>query len=97
MAMISSDVLATYAADAAREVEGVRELVESTLHRHRGVRVLESDSGVRIELHVAVDWGASIPDVGRELQHRVTSYLAQKASVEAQAVDVIVDEIGPPR
>ena len=97
MAMISSDVLATYAADAAREVEGVRGLVESTLHRHKGVRVIESARGVRIELHVAVDWGASIPDVGRELQHRVTSYLARMASVEAQGVDVIVDEIGPPR
>jgi uncharacterized alkaline shock family protein YloU len=95
VATISSDVLASYAADAAREVEGVRGLVESTLHRHKGVRVLETDNGVRIELHVAVDWGASIPDVGREIQRRVTSYLAQMASVEAEAVDVVVDEIGP--
>ena len=95
MAPISSDVLASYAADAAREVDGVRGLVESTLHRHRGVRVLEADRGVRIELHVAVDWGASIPDVGREIQRRVGAYLAQMASVEAEAVDVVVDEIGP--
>ena len=95
MATISSDVLATYAADAAREVDGVRGLVESTLHRHKGVRVLETDEGVRIELHIAVDWGASIPDVGRELQRRVGAYLARMASVEAEAVDVVVDEIGP--
>jgi len=96
MATISSDVLATYAADAAREVEGVRGLVESTLHRHKGVRVLESEGGVRIELHLAVDWGASIPDVGAEVQRRVAAYLARMASVEAEAVDVVVDEIGPP-
>jgi len=76
-ATISSDVLATYAADAAREVEGVRGLVESTLH-------------------IAVDWGASIPEVGREIQRRVAAYLARMASVEAEAVDVVVDEIGPP-
>jgi uncharacterized alkaline shock family protein YloU len=95
VATISSDVLATYAADAAREVEDVRGLVESTLHRHKGVRVLETDEGVRIELHIAVDWGASIPDVGRELQRRVAAYLARMASVEAEAVDVVVDEIGP--
>jgi uncharacterized alkaline shock family protein YloU len=94
--MISSDVLASYAADAAREVEGVCGLVESTLHRHKGVRVHEDDSRVRIELHIAVDWGASIPDVGRELQLRVASYLARMASVEAEAVDVVVDEIGAP-
>lgn len=95
MATISSDVLATYAADAARDVDGVRGLVESTLHRHKGVRVLETDGGVRIELHIAVDWGASIPDVGRELQRRVAAYLARMASVEAEAVDVVVDEVGP--
>jgi uncharacterized alkaline shock family protein YloU len=95
MATISSDVLASYAADAAREVEGVRGLVESTLHRHKGVRVLEAADGVRIELHIAVDWGASIPEIGREIQRRVAAYLAQMASVEAEAVDVVVDEIGP--
>jgi uncharacterized alkaline shock family protein YloU len=96
MATISSDVLASYAADAAREVEGVRGLVESTLHRHKGVRVLDDEGRVRIELHIAVEWGASIPDVGRELQSRVAAYLARMASVAADAVDVIVDEIGPP-
>jgi uncharacterized alkaline shock family protein YloU len=96
VATISSDVLATYAADAAREVEGVRGFVESTLPRHKGVRVLEGDGGVRLELHIAVEWGASIPEVGRELQRRVSAYLARMASVEAEAVDVVVDEIGPP-
>jgi uncharacterized alkaline shock family protein YloU len=93
---ISSDVLASYAADAAREVDGLRGFVESTLHRHKGVRVLEAEGGVRLELHIAVDWGASIPEVGQEIQRRVTGYLAQMASVEAEAVDVVVDEIGPP-
>jgi uncharacterized alkaline shock family protein YloU len=96
MATISSDVLASYAADAAREVDGVRGLVESTLHRHKGVRVLEAENGVRIELHIAVDWGASIPEVGREIQRRVAAYLARMASIEAAAVDVVVDEIAPP-
>jgi uncharacterized alkaline shock family protein YloU len=93
---VSPGILASYAADAAREVDGVRGLVESNLPRHKGVRVLEVEGGVRIELHIAVDWGASIPDVGHELQQRVAAYLARMASVEAAAVDVVVDEIGPP-
>jgi uncharacterized alkaline shock family protein YloU len=96
MATISSDVLATYAADAAREDEGVRGFVESTLPRHKGVRVLEGEGSVRLELHVAVEWGASIPEVGRELQRHVSAYLARMASIETEAVDVVVDEIGPP-
>jgi uncharacterized alkaline shock family protein YloU len=94
MATISGDILASYAADAAREVGGVRDLVESTLHRHKGVRVIEEDGRVRIELHVALDWGASVPDVGREVQRRVASYLRRMANVEPEAVDVVVDEIG---
>jgi uncharacterized alkaline shock family protein YloU len=91
---IASEILASYAADAAREVDGVGGLVESALHRHKGVRVLENDGRVRVEIHVTVEWGASIPDVGREVQQRVAAYLAQMASIEPEAVDVVVDEIG---
>jgi len=95
MATISSDILASYAADAAREVDGVQGLVESALHRHKGVRIVDEDGRVRVELHLAVEWGASIPQVGREVQQRVAAYLERMAKVDPEAVDVIVDEIGP--
>ena len=90
---ISSDILASYAADAARDVDGVRRLVEGGLPRHKGVRIEEENGRVRVELHLAVDWGASLPDVGREVQRRVASYLARMASIDPEAVDVVVDEI----
>jgi uncharacterized alkaline shock family protein YloU len=96
VATISSDILASYAADAAREVEGVRGLVESALHRHKGVRVLEDEGRVRLELHLALEWGASVPAVGREVQQRVAEYLGRMASVEPESIDVVVDEIGKP-
>ncbi len=92
---ISSDILASYAADAAREVDGVRGLVESALHRHKGVRIVDDDGRVRVELHLAVEWGASIPNVGRDVQQRVAAYLERMAKVDPEAVDVIIDEIGP--
>jgi uncharacterized alkaline shock family protein YloU len=95
-ASISSDIVASYAADAAREVDGVRGLVESIVHRHRGVRVVEDEGAVRIELHVALDWGASAPDVGRAVQERVRDYLARMADLDPAAVDVVVDEIAAP-
>ena len=95
MATISSDILASYAADAAREVDGVRGLVESALHRRKGVRIVDEDGRVRVELHLAVEWGVSIPEVGREVQRRVAAYLERMAKVDPEAVDVIVDEIGP--
>jgi uncharacterized alkaline shock family protein YloU len=59
------------------------------------VRIVDDDGGVRVELHLAVEWGASIPTVGREVQQRVAAYLARMAKVDPEAVDVIVDEIGP--
>jgi len=92
---ISSDILASYAADAAREVDGVRELVESSIPRHKGVRISEEDGRVRVELHLAVEWGSSVPEVGREVQQRVAAYLDRMAKVSPEAVDVIIDEIGP--
>lgn len=95
-ASISADILARYAGDAAREVRGVRHLVDGHLPRHRGVRVTEEDGATRVELHLQVDWGASIPDVGREVQRRVRDYLRRMADVEPEAVDVVVDEVGAP-
>jgi uncharacterized alkaline shock family protein YloU len=89
-ASISTDILARYAADAAGEVEGVR-----SLSGRRSVRVESDADGVRIELHLAVDWGASLPDVGRTVQSRVREYLARMADVSPSAVDVVVDEVGP--
>jgi uncharacterized alkaline shock family protein YloU len=93
MATISSDILARYAADAAREVEGVRALVESPLPRHRGVRVVEEDGAVRVELHLEVEWGASIPALGRAVQARVAEYLGRMAQVTPATVGVVIDAI----
>jgi uncharacterized alkaline shock family protein YloU len=93
---ISTDILARYAADAAGEVVGVRGLSESSMPGRRGgVRVSGDDAGVRVELHLVVDWGASVPAVGREVQEQVREYLLRMADVEPASVDVIVEEIGP--
>ena len=94
-AVISSDILARYAADAATGVKGVRGLVPSQLHRHKGVRIVD-DGGLRVELHLAVEWSASIPQVGREVQTRVREYLGSMANANVAAVEVVVDEVGPP-
>lgn len=94
-ASISADILARYAADAAHEVAGVRGLSESHIPGRRGVRVTSDEAGVRLELHVVVDWGASLPEVGRGVQERVREYLLRMADVEPAVVDVVVDEIGP--
>jgi uncharacterized alkaline shock family protein YloU len=91
-ASISTEILGRYAADAAREIEGVRDLPG-----RRSVKVSERDVGVEVEIHLAVDWGASIPAIGRDVQERVREYLLRMADVEPASVEVVVDEIGPRR
>jgi uncharacterized alkaline shock family protein YloU len=94
-ASISQEILASYAADAAREVDGVRGLVDGHLPRRGGVRISGGDDGgaLRIELHLAVDWGASIPVLGAAVQERVREYVGRMTDLRVDAVDVVVDEI----
>jgi len=93
-ASISAEILARYAADAAREVEGVRELADSPIPRRHAVRVSGIDAAVQLELHLVTEWGASIPAVGRRVQERVREYLRCMADVEPSAVEVVVDAVG---
>jgi uncharacterized alkaline shock family protein YloU len=76
----------------------VRGLVASQLHRHRGVRVTGSEGGgATVEIHLDVDWGSSIPAVGRAVQRRVGDYLERMAGSRPTAINVVVDSVGPAR
>lgn len=93
---ISPEVLATYAADAARDVEGVERLVGNALHRHDGVKIAGNGESTGVELHLAVAWGASASAVAAEVQERVGETLARMAGVRSVTVDVVIDEFAPP-
>ena len=84
--VISPEVLARYALDAAAEVRGVH-----TKHR-RGARVV---AGV-VDVHIVVDYGAEIPAVAAEVQQRVADYLVKMADVRPTAVNVVVDDVARP-
>ncbi len=94
--LISASILASYAADAALEIDGVSRLVEGTRPRHHGVRITKEGDVVSVELHVGVDWGVNIPAAGDAVQVRVAEYLERMADITTTSVDVIVDHIGPP-
>ena len=81
--VISPEVLARYAADAAAEVPGVH------TKQRRGARV----SGNEVEVHVVIDYGANIPDVAADVQRRVIDYLAQMADMRPAVVNVVVDDV----
>jgi uncharacterized alkaline shock family protein YloU len=86
-ATISPDILARYAGDAARAVDGVHDLA--------GRRAVKVSDGA-VELHLVLDWGASIPEVGAEVRERVRDYLAHMARLDAVDVTVVVDEVAEP-
>jgi len=94
--VISTDVVARYAADAALEIEGVRRLAEGSRPRHQGVRVTESGGVLALELHLGLDWGTSAPGVGIAVQQRVAEYLGRMTDLETASVDVVVDDFGSP-
>jgi uncharacterized alkaline shock family protein YloU len=81
--VISPEVLARYAADAAAEVPGVH------TKQRRGARV----SGNEIEVHVVIDYGANLPDVAADVQRHVIEYLAQMADMRPSVVNVVVDDV----
>jgi Asp23 family, cell envelope-related function len=89
-ASISADILSRYAADAANEVTGARALAG-----RKRPRIESDETGLRVELHLEVGWGRSIPEVGRAVQARVREYLGRMADVEPARVDVVVEAVGP--
>ena len=85
--VVSPDVLARYAGDAAREVDGVTGVVEGV---RKGVRV---EDGGEVELHLAVRFGVSIPTVGAAVQQRVADYLERMTDTRPASVNVVVEEV----
>ena len=84
--VISPDVLASYAADAALEVDGVRELAG------KGVKVSRDEGQVAVELHLVLVWGAHAGEVGSKVQAHVADCLARMADIRPYTIDVIVEE-----
>ena len=84
--VISPEVLARYAADAAAEVRGVH------TKQRRGARI----SGAGVEVHIVVDYGANVPSVAAEVQQRVADYLERMTDVRPSTVHVVVDDVQRP-
>ena len=92
-ASVAVDVLASYAADAAREVEGVAGLVEGQAaaagRRSRRRSRTASPSSSTSSSQPAL----SAQEVGAEVQRRVADYLERMAGARPSAVDVVIEEI----
>ena len=95
-ASISQEVLASYAATAAREVEGVAGLAERPLHRGKAVTVSGDEDTLAVEVVLELEWGQSARDVGDTVQRRMFEYLQRMAGVSLASIDVVVAGVGSP-
>ena len=86
--LISTDVLARYAGDAAQEVAGVSGLTREAAH------VVGTAERADVVVHLELEWGAAAEDVSRRVQERVTEYLERMANLEVGSVDVVVERVG---
>jgi uncharacterized alkaline shock family protein YloU len=93
--LISPDVLARYAADAAREVDGVAGL-SGRLHPGKAVAVAGDEDTLSVTFTLELEWGKSAAEVAREVQKQVSEYLAKMADVTPASVDVLFDAVTPP-
>jgi uncharacterized alkaline shock family protein YloU len=88
--VISNEVLARYAGDAALEVDGVSALTRDA------AEVSGAEGRFDIDVHVELVWGAGAEAVAREVQERVSEYVARMANVDVGSVDVVVERVGAP-
>jgi uncharacterized alkaline shock family protein YloU len=101
-AHISHAVIAAYAAAAAIEVEGVHAVAGTGTvgldpeRAPKGVRVTSDDDGLGLELHLIVDWGASIPGVAADVVAHVREYLRSMIDLAPATVQVVVDDVAGP-
>ena len=88
--VISPEVLARYAGDAALEVNGVSGLTRDA------AEVTRTGDGVAVVVHVELQWGAGSEEVARQVQERIAEYLGRMAELDVGTVDVVVERVGAP-
>ncbi len=100
---ISEEVIASIAAIAVSEVEGVKSLsagigsdIAGLLGKKnltKGVKIKFSESSVEIDVFISVKFGSIICDVAKEIQSKVTSAVESMAGMHVTAVNVNVTGI----
>jgi uncharacterized alkaline shock family protein YloU len=85
---VSDAALAQIVVQAADSVEGAR-----VRRPRRGLEVEVEDGRARVQLELAAQYGAVIPEVARSVQQQVAGALRTMCGLESAAVDVSIEEL----
>ena len=103
---VANEVIASIAAMAAGEIEGVAGLDEnnarhfgdwiSRLSAHQGVRVRVDGRSIHLELFLQVAASAVVPQVAERVQANVVEAVERMLGLNVAAVDVFVSSVAFP-
>ena len=95
---IASDVVATIAALAASEVDGVASMAGNITNEiigklgmknaSKGVKVMMEEGSVRVDMNLNMKYGYSIPEVGEKVQDRVKSAIENMTGLSVLEVNI---------
>ena len=100
---ISTDVIATIAAVAAKSIEGVSEMASSLTggfaellgkkNPSKGVKVAINGNDVKIDMFVVVEDGVKIPDVAWEIQGKTKNEVEAMTGLNVTSVNVNIEGV----
>lgn len=100
---IADDVVATIAGKAALEVKGVFSMaggfaggiseVFGKKTYTKGIKVDNSEKGLKIDVNIIVEYGARIPDVAYEIQNRVKKAIENMTGLSIDEVNVHIQGV----
>lgn len=103
---IADEVVAVIAGLAATEVRGVASIaggITNDMVARKGIKALSKglhvtveDQLVTIDLSVSLEYGCSIPEVGKEIQEKVKSAIENMTGMQVTDVNVKVADIAAP-
>lgn len=100
---IADDVIATIAGKAVMEVKGVYSMaggfaggiseVFGKKNYTKGIKVDNTEKGLKIDVNIIVEYGARIPDVAYEIQNRVKKVVENMTGLNVEEVNVHIQGV----
>ena len=100
---IADDVVATIAGKSALEVKGVHSMaggfaggiseVFGKKSYTKGIKVDNTEKGLKIDVNIIVEYGARIPDVAYEIQNKVKNSIENMTGLKIEEVNVHIQGV----